>query len=185
MTNQILQTLSNEWIIYCASYAKTLSLEKACVASGLSVSYARQHSRNKLVMLGIAKNLRTIVEASNVSATDVLNHLADMMESDVGDLYDSLGNFLPLKQWPKIWRQMVSSLEVYETGVPHKVKFVDKLKVIELVGKHVNVAAFEERHKHIHDVSDRLAERIGKARSRAMLNSPVLIEDGEVVDERG
>ena len=48
----------------------------------------------------------------------------------------------------------------------HTFRFLDRLKVLELIGKHVNVSAFRENVSHGHGMSDDLIERMESARRR-------------------
>ncbi len=49
-------------------------------------------------------------------------------------------------------------------GWIRKIRFLDRLRVLELIGKHVNVSAFRENVAH--GVSDDLMERMERARRR-------------------
>ena len=82
----------------------------------------------------------------------VLMRLAAEATADLADLYEN-GGLKPITDWPLIWRQgLVSGLDVDETflggeklGQVTKVKLSDRIKRIELIGKHINVQAFAER----------------------------------------
>jgi phage terminase small subunit len=69
------------------------------------------------------------------------------------DLYTEDGRIKPVKDWPLIWRQgLVAGLEV-ETigeGAGHltKIKLSDRIKRLELIGKHIDVQAFKEKVEH-------------------------------------
>jgi len=95
------------------------------------------------------KNERAI--RTGVSADALLVQLDDMRTADVSDIIDSQGKLIALKQWPKVWRLMLNgfdSIEMLSKGgessaVLKKVKWIDRLKVIELIGKHIGVQAFQ------------------------------------------
>jgi phage terminase small subunit len=82
----------------------------------------------------------------------VLTRLANELEADVADLFAEDGSLLPARQWPPIWRQgLVVGLDVTRgaDGVTvTKARFSDRIKRLELMGKHVDVRAFAERHEH-------------------------------------
>lgn len=118
--------------------------------------------------------------ATRVDARFLLTHLAEMLTADIGDIIEKDGAYKPIHAWPRIWRQMLSGLDVeqifeYEEPVRHangikipnrskerkrvevgrvmKLKFVDRLRVIELLGRHIDIRAFEtpiEQHAHLH-----------------------------------
>jgi len=70
---------------------------------------------------------------------------------DVADILDDAGNILPVRDWPKCWRQTISGLDVNEilsgdvATVIKKIKWPDKVKNLELIGKHVDVQAFKDQ----------------------------------------
>lgn len=108
---------------------------------------------NASVAAAIQNAMDKRTERTEINADWVLKRLADEATADVGDLYTEDGRIKPVKDWPLIWRQgLVAGLEV-ETigeGVGHltKVKLSDRIKRIELIGKHVGVQAFKDRIEH-------------------------------------
>ena len=94
-----------------------------------------------------------------VDADWVLKHLSEIAKADIADIMADDGGFKPLSEWPQIWRQMVSGLDISEIwdgprgqrniiGQLKKLKTVSRERIIEMVGKHVDVNAFQETHKH-------------------------------------
>lgn len=91
--------------------------------------------------------------------------------ADLADLYGDDGQLLPVKEWPLIWRQgLVQGIEAEELthegvtmGIVRKVKLSDRVKRIELIGRHVNVQAFKEQLEVT--VTDRAA-MLQRARQR-------------------
>ena len=57
-----------------------------------------------------------------------------------------------MNEWPKVWRQYVINLENLELsdgeGCFKKIKWPDKVKNLELIGKHVSVGAFKDKVEH-------------------------------------
>ena len=92
-------------------------------------------------------------ERTQIDTDWVLTRLADEATADLAELYDDGGSLKPVAEWPLIWRQgLVSGLDVDEEfengekqGQVTKVKLSDRIRRIELIGKHVNVGAFIER----------------------------------------
>ena len=113
-------------------------------------------------------------ERLKIDADWLLKRLADEATADVNDLYDDTGAIKPMKEWPKIWRQgLVAGIEHVEikdgegnkTGdVIVKVKLSDRVRRLEMIGKHIDVNAFQEvvQHKGL----DALADRLARARKR-------------------
>jgi phage terminase small subunit len=112
-----------------------------------------------------------------VDADWLLTRLAAEAEADIADLYDEAGDLLPIRQWPAIWRQgLVTDLEISalyegtgrerrEIGHVKKVKFAERLRRLELIGKHIRINAFKEivEHKGL----TALAERLERAQRRS------------------
>lgn len=107
-------------------------------------------------------------EKTKIDAHWVLERLAAEAVADVGDLYDENGKFLPVKDWPLIWRQgLVAGVKTHvsEDGVAIiDVKLSDRVRRLELIGKHIGVNAFQDvvQHKGL----DGLADRLSRAEKR-------------------
>ncbi len=120
-------------------------------------------------------------EPMKVDADWLLTRLAAEAEADIADLYDEAGDLLPIRQWPAIWRQgLVTDLEISalyegtgrerrEIGHVKKVKFAERLRRLELIGKHIRINAFKEivEHKGL----PALAERLERAQRRSRAGS--------------
>lgn len=92
----------------------------------------------------------------------VLRRLMEHAGADMADIYSESGELLPMREWPLIWRQgLVVGVE--HATIPGtevritKVRLADRTKLLELLGKHVKVNAFEERHQHQHEAGSTLA----------------------------
>ncbi|HET8792077.1 MAG TPA: terminase small subunit [Modicisalibacter sp.] len=88
-------------------------------------------------------------ERTQIDADYVLHRLTEIDQLDVADILDDAGNMLAIRQWPKAWRTSITGLDMQEMmagdvmSVVRKIKWPDKLKNIELLGKHVSVKAFD------------------------------------------
>lgn len=141
-------------------YLIDLNITKAYVRAGYTARTAKQqgwklfHRPHIQAAIEAAKKLRS--ERTKIDANWVLTRLAEEATADLADLYDENGGLKPIADWPLTWRQgLVSGLDVDETiaggvklGQVTKVKLSDRIKRIELIGKHVDVQAFAERHEH-------------------------------------
>ncbi len=95
-------------------------------------------------------------EKFKVDAAYVLQRLTEIDQMDVLDILADDGSLKPVREWPKIWRQFISGMDVSELfdgrgdereiiGVMKKIKWPDKVKNLELIGKHVDVQAFKDQ----------------------------------------
>ncbi len=147
---------------FVEEYPIDLDPEAAALRAGYAASTARTKafgwvSRSKCtkphVLAAIAKALAARAERTKINADWVLRRLADEVTADLAEIYTEGGSLKPITEWPLLWRQgLVAGLDVdedFEDGVKvgrvSKVKLSDRIKRLELIGKHVDVQAFTER----------------------------------------
>lgn len=90
-----------------------------------------------------------------------MRSFADEATADLADILDEHGGVRPVADWPLIWRQrLVAGFEVTEmtvegvkVGQTVKVKLSDRIKRLELIGKHVGVQ--RERLEEVVDITYR------------------------------
>jgi phage terminase small subunit len=98
-------------------------------------------------------------EKFQVDAEYVLRRLVEIDRMDVADILKDDGSFKPLSEWPIIWRNFISGIDMAELfggygkereqiGVLKKIKWPDKVRNLEMLGKHVSINAFKEHHEH-------------------------------------
>lgn len=112
---------------------------------------------------------------TKINASYVLKRLHEIDQMDVLDILADDGSVLPISEWPKAWRTTISGFDVSELfegvgdqrkmiGLLKKIKWPDKTKNLELLGRHVEVQAFREKLEvEVVDKRDALAA----ARKRA------------------
>jgi len=153
---------------FVAEYLVDLNATQAAVRAGYSAKGAKDQAWQNMQNPEITAAIKAAMEARNkrtqVDADYVLQRLTEIDEMDLAAIHGEDGKLLPIRQWPLIWRQMVKEVDM-KSG---KVKFHDKLRALELIGKHVNVNAF--RDQVAVDVSLTLSERMAKASERARKN---------------
>ena len=90
---------------------------------------------------------------TEINSDWVLSRLASEATADLADILDNAGSIKPVADWPLIWRQgLVAGIDVQENevegvkvGQTVKIKLSDRIKRIELIGKHVDVQAFRDQ----------------------------------------
>lgn len=162
--------------LFVAEYLKDLNATQAAIRAGYSERTAQamgaENLTKPLIKAQIDAALADREERTQIDADWVLKRLAAEAEADIADLYDeATGALLPVHKWPKIWRQgLVAGVDVYEEkldgvkiGETVKVKLSDRIKRIELIGRHVRVKAFEDtiNVKGLDTLADRM-ERAAK-----------------------
>lgn len=176
---------------YCQSYIKTPENQtQAAINAGFSPNTAAVKASVMMRDERIQKRIVELMEERNkrlrVSADYVLLRLVEIDQMDVLDILNDDGGMKPIAEWPKVWRTSLSAMDIAtikttqaslqkENGeadlsvedVDHilkKVKWPDKVKNLELIGKHVDVNAFKERLDV--NVNVTIADRIAAARKR-------------------
>ncbi|MET5960889.1 terminase small subunit [Citrobacter amalonaticus] len=164
---------------YCQSYIKTPENQtQAAINAGFSPNTAHVKASNMMRDERIQKRIAELMEERNkrlrVSADYVLLRLVEIDQMDVLDILNDDGTLKPIRQWPKIWRTTLSGFDLSSTimnmdetsieTILKKIKWPDKVKNLELIGKHVDVNAFKERLEVSGTVT--IADRMAKARRR-------------------
>lgn len=87
-----------------------------------------------------------------IGAEWVLARLAAEADADLADLYAPDGTIRPVGEWPLIWRQgLVSGVETTKRGTGEalatveKIRLCDRIRRIDMIGKHAGVQAFREK----------------------------------------
>lgn len=100
-----------------------------------------------------------VAEEAMVDATYVLNRLVEIDKMDVIDILQDDGSIKPITEWPSVWRRYLSGIELAEmfeyrddqkelVGMLKKIKWPDKIKNLELLGKHKAINAFKHVVEH-------------------------------------
>lgn len=169
---------------FVEEYLIDLNATQAAIRAGYSEKTARQIGEQNLSKLDIQKAIQEALqerkERVQIDADYVLKRLVEIDQMDVADIIDNDGNVLPLKDWPKIWRQYISNIETISMddgeGWLKKIKWPDKVKNLELLGKHIAVGAFKEKIEHSGKVElsaisdDALNKRIRELERKVMQN---------------
>ena len=165
---------------YLVDLNATQAATRAGYSSRTAASQGERLLRNVEVAQAIHAALAKRSERTQIDADYVLCRLAEIDQMDFIDIMDDDMRLKPLIQWPKVWRQYLSSFELAElfegrgddramVGVLKKIKWPDKVKNLELLGKHVSINAFRDRVDVNVNVS--LADRMRKARERSKSGS--------------
>ena len=165
---------------YCQSYIKTPENQtQAAINAGFSPNTAAVKASVMMRDERIQKRIAELMEERNkrmrVSADYVLMRLVEIDQMDVIDILNDDMSIKPVSEWPKVWRQYLTGFELADmfegrgdekelVGILKKIKWPDKVKNLELIGKHVDVNAFKERLDV--NVNVTIADRIAAARKR-------------------
>ncbi|WP_072127878.1 terminase small subunit [Escherichia coli] len=164
---------------YAQEYTKCPENQtQAAINAGFSPNTAAVKASVMMRDERIQKRIAELMEERNkrlrVSADYVLLRLVEIDQMDVIDILNDDGTLKPIREWPKIWRTTLSGFDLSSTimnmnedsieTILKKIKWPDKVKNLELIGKHVDVNAFKERMEVSGTVT--IADRMAKARRR-------------------
>ncbi|QHQ14570.1 terminase small subunit [Pectobacterium parmentieri] len=172
--------LTDKQEMFCREYLVDLNATQAAIRAGYSEKTAQEQSSRLLSNVMVQKRIAELKSERNdsvgVDALYVLRRLVEIDQMDVIDIVRDDLSLKPVTEWPPVWRRYISGFDVAEmfdysgedggkelAGILKKIKWPDKVKNLELLGKHVEVNAFKETHEvNITAISDRMA----KARKR-------------------
>ena len=169
---------------YAQEYTKCPENQtQAAINAGFSPNTAAVKASVMMRDERIKKRIAELMEERNkrlrVSADYVLLRLVEIDQMDVLDILNDDGTLKPIREWPKIWRTTLSGFDLSSTimnmddtsieTILKKIKWPDKVKNLELIGKHVDVNAFRERLEI--NVKMTIAEKMAKARKRVQAHA--------------
>lgn len=158
--------LTDKQELFCREYLVDLNATQAAIRAGYSENTASEQGARLLVNVKVQNYIQELKQQRNernkVNADYVLKRLVEIDQMDILDILAPSGDFLPIKEWPKTWRTTLSGLDIAIIGsgdsdaIMKKIKWPDKVKNLELLGKHVSVQAFKEKTETTVSVADEL-----------------------------
>ncbi len=155
-----MRKLTPKQAAFVEEYLVDLNATQAAIRARYSKKTAKDIGCQNLAKLNvqtaIQKLMQERIDKVKIDSEYVLKRLVEIDRMDVADILSDDGSVLPVTEWPKIWRQFIAGFDVSELykgtgkerlaiGVLKKIKWPDKLKNLELIGKHVDIQAFKEK----------------------------------------
>lgn len=147
-------SMTDKQAAFVKEYIVDFNGAQAAIRAGYSKSGARQEAARLLTNADVQAALITEIQKRNERVeTDqdyVVNKLHEIAEMDVLDIFNDDLSLRPLHEWPKIWRQYLSGVDIAEmfegrgddremVGILKKIKWPDKVKNLELLGRHYGI----------------------------------------------
>lgn len=153
--------LSPKQLRFASEYVVDLNATQAAIRAGYSAKTARQQAADLLAKPDIAEEIERLRGAqekrTEITADTVLRELLTIARADIAQAFNEDGSLKPIRDIPEDVRRAISGVEVYQEyagrgesreaiGETKKVRFWDKNKALELLGKHLRL--FIERQEH-------------------------------------
>lgn len=174
--NQELREYMRE--MFCREYVSSNGHgTESAIKAGYSVRSAHVQASRMLKDIKIQNRIRQLrqerINAMKFDADAVLIELARIAKVDVGQAFNPDGTLKPIHDIPEDVRRAMSSVEIDEiyegfgverraVGQTKKVKFIDKNRALENIGR--NLKLFTDKVEH--SVDEDLANRLSRARNR-------------------
>lgn len=147
--------------MFCKEYVVDINATQAAIRCGYSEKTAEQQASRLLSNAKVAQRVQELMDKrsakTEITAEKILKRLDAIGDVDISKAYDSLGHLLPIHEIPEDVRKCIASIKVFEefegfgkdrvkVGEVREVKFWDKIKANELLGKHK--VLFSDRIEH-------------------------------------
>jgi phage terminase small subunit len=150
--------------LFCIEYIKDFNATQSAIRAGYSAKTAQsigfENLTKPIIQSYLEVSIKERMENEKVNAAYVLKRLVQIDQMDVLDILNDDGTIKAVKEWPIVWRTTLSAFDVAEIGANSdnpmmlikKIKWPDKVKNLELIGKHIDVRAWD-KEKEIIDVT--------------------------------
>ncbi|WP_412530870.1 terminase small subunit [Enterobacter roggenkampii] len=160
--------LTDKQELFAREFIVDLNATQAAIRAGYSEKSSRNQGARMMANDDILDRIAELKAERNeqvgVDAAYVLRRLTEIDQMDVLDILLANGELKPIKDWPKVWRTTLSGMDVVEmasadsAALLKKIKWPDKVKNLELLGKHVDVQAFKEQTKVEHGFEEEVSD---------------------------
>lgn len=160
--------LTDKQELFAREFIVDLNATQAAIRAGYSEKSSRNQGARMMANDDILDRIAELKAERNeqvgVDAAYVLRRLTEIDQMDVLDILLTNGELKPIKDWPKVWRTTLSGMDVVEmasaesAALLKKIKWPDKVKNLELLGKHVDVQAFKEQTKVEHGFEEEVSD---------------------------
>jgi len=171
--------LTSKQRLFIAEYLKDKNASRSASAAGYSKKTARAIGSRLLtnvdIRAEIEKKLGKIEEECEISAAHILKELKNIAMFDIRRAFDENGALIPIHQMPEDAAKAIDkyySKDIFGSQSGKRVKIgqrnslllCDRLKALELLGKHLGL--FSDTVQHKDDGLNGLAERMREAEGR-------------------
>lgn len=146
---------------FCAEYLIDLNATQAAIRSGYSQKTAGSVGAENLtkpeIQHEVSRLMNERAKRVEVTADTVLSEILKVAIVDIGGAFRDDGSLKAIHEMPEDLRRSISGLDVYEEfagkgedreqiGVTKKIRFWDKTKALEMLGRHLRL--FTDKLEH-------------------------------------
>lgn len=146
---------------FVEEYLKDLNATQAAIRAGYSERSARQYGESLLskpaIQAAVAEAQEARAKRVEVDQDYVLQRLIEIDQMDVLDILNDDMSLKPVSNWPRVWRQYLSGFDLAEmfegrgedrdiVGILKKIKWPDKVRNLELLGRHFGMFPSKVEH---------------------------------------
>jgi len=165
--------LDGKQLRFCQEYIVDLNATQAAIRAGYSQKTAGSQGHDLLKKPEIEAEIQRLAdkrtERVEIRADDVLRETYLLATSDLAAAFNDDGSLKPIKDIPPHIRRAISSVEVDElfegrgedrehVGYTRKIRLWDKVKTLELLGKHLRLFSDTLKIEAQLDIAGLLAE---------------------------
>lgn len=170
--------------LFCREYIIDLKAAPAAERAGYSARSACNIGPRLLkepeVLARIDELKRERLAQLGVDANYVLLRLVEIDQMDAADIFNTDMSIKAIIDWPPVWRRYLSGFDLAEmfegrgedremVGLLKKIKWPDKVRNLELIGKHISVQAFKDKIE-TEDVTPPANREVRQSRIKELLN---------------
>lgn len=152
---------NNKYEEFCQQYIIDNNAAQAAIRAGYSEKGANSKGSQLLAIISIQERISflraELQEKTGISAERVIQEFARVALVDPAQAFDGNGNLLSISDMPADLRRGIASIEIktqtYGKGdneteeTTHKIRFWDKNKALENLGKHLGVYSEDNKQK--------------------------------------
>lgn len=142
--------------LFAQEFLKDRNATQAAIRAGYSKKTAevqgckllRNTKIKEFIVAGSAERFETV----KIDTNYILMQLGDMQQATIDQILNEDGSVKPPQEWPTVWQRMINGIEVKTTTnkdgsktTSHKIKLIDRGKIIKMLGDHVDISAFVEK----------------------------------------
>ncbi|MGS1116009.1 terminase small subunit [Castellaniella sp. UC4442_H9] len=139
---------------FIEEYLKDLNGTQAAIRAGYSERSAKQQAEALLskphIQAAVSEAQAARSKRTEIDQDYVLARMVEIDQMDVLDIMTDTMSLKPVSEWPRVWRQYLSGFDLAElfegkgddramVGVLKKIKWPDKVKNLELLGRHLGM----------------------------------------------